>query len=131
MGYGFHEEGEGQTVNGELHWSRRAGFIPAICVLIAAIGVLTWRGTHRPVYLDSRGLVIGSTLLDVDLRLNVNRAGAAQLQSLPQIGPALAERIVADRQANGAFANLDDVQRVSGMGPRTLERIRPFVVCGE
>ena len=57
-------------------------------------------------------------------RLNVNTATAAELELLPGIGPALAGRIVDDRQANGPFKTVDDLDRVKGIGPKTLERIR-------
>lgn len=58
-------------------------------------------------------------------RVNLNTAGATDLQRLPGIGPALAERIIAYREAHGPFARLPDVTRVSGIGPRTLERLAP------
>lgn len=56
-------------------------------------------------------------------RLNVNTATAAELELLPGIGPALAGRIVEDRGANGPFKSVDDLDRVQGIGPKTLERI--------
>ncbi|TVQ53977.1 MAG: helix-hairpin-helix domain-containing protein, partial [Phycisphaerales bacterium] len=40
----------------------------------------------------------------------------------------LAERIVQDREVNGPFGSLDELQRVSGIGPRTVERIAPLTV---
>lgn len=52
--------------------------------------------------------------------VNLNRAGAAELESLPGIGPALAARIVADRDANGPFRSVDDLTRVSGVGPAVV-----------
>ena len=58
-------------------------------------------------------------------RVNLNTAGAAALQRLPGIGPALAERIVAYREAHGPFARLSEITRVSGIGPRTLEGLAP------
>lgn len=55
--------------------------------------------------------------------VNVNRAGASELEALPGIGPVLAERIVADRDANGPFAGLGDLERVSGIGPALIARL--------
>lgn len=57
-------------------------------------------------------------------RLNINTASGAELELLPGIGPALAARILEDRQANGPFKTVDDLDRVKGIGPKTLERIR-------
>lgn len=57
-------------------------------------------------------------------RINVNTAGSAELQLLPGIGPALAERIMQDREANGPYASVDDLMRVKGIGPRTVARLR-------
>ena len=48
--------------------------------------------------------------------VDLNTADAAGLETLPGIGPVLAQRIVADRDANGPFASLDDLARVSGVG---------------
>ena len=59
--------------------------------------------------------------------LDLNTVGATALQVVPGIGPALSERIVHDRVLRGRFLRLEDVTRVRGVGPRTLERMRPFV----
>jgi competence protein ComEA len=55
--------------------------------------------------------------------VNVNAADAEALDVLPGIGPVLAERIVADRAAHGPFASLDDLERVSGIGPSLVARL--------
>jgi len=58
----------------------------------------------------------------------LNRADAAELQRLPGIGAKRAEAILALRQRLGRFRRISDLTRVKGIGPRTLERIRPQVV---
>lgn len=55
--------------------------------------------------------------------VNVNAADADALEALPGIGPVLAERIVADRAANGPFASVADLERVSGIGPALVARL--------
>lgn len=57
----------------------------------------------------------------------INEASAAEIQTLPGIGPALAERIVAFRADHGRFRTLEDLTQVSGIGPKTLERLRTKV----
>ena len=59
--------------------------------------------------------------------LDLNRADAAALEALPRIGPALARRIVEDRAANGPFESVEDLARVRGIGPATVEAVRALV----
>jgi len=57
--------------------------------------------------------------------INVNRATKAEFDSLTGIGPVIASRIINYRNTNGPFLALDDLLKVSGIGSKTLERIRP------
>jgi len=57
--------------------------------------------------------------------ININRGTKAEFDSLTGIGPVLASRIINYRSANGPFLALDDLLKVSGIGSKTLERIRP------
>lgn len=59
--------------------------------------------------------------------INVNTASRAELELLPGIGPALAQRIINSRQTAGPFRRIGDLQRVRGIGPKTAETIAPHV----
>ncbi len=59
--------------------------------------------------------------------IDVDAAAADELARLPRIGPALATRIVAHREAHGPFGSLDALDAVPGFGPTTLSGIRPYV----
>jgi competence protein ComEA len=59
--------------------------------------------------------------------ININTADVAALESLPGIGPALAQRILNYRQANGPFANPAEIMEVSGIGPATFEGIQDLI----
>jgi competence protein ComEA len=61
--------------------------------------------------------------------VDLNRATAAELQKLPGVGLKLAQRIL-DERAKAPFAGVDELRRVSGIGPKTLEKLRPFVAVG-
>ncbi len=60
--------------------------------------------------------------------VNINTASAEQLQLLPRVGPALAERIIEFRDANGPFQRVDELVAVRGIGEKSLEKLRPYVV---
>jgi competence protein ComEA len=62
--------------------------------------------------------------------LDLNRAGAADLERLPGIGPVLAKRIVAYREQHGPFSRAEELLAVRGVGPRLLERLRPRIAVG-
>lgn len=54
----------------------------------------------------------------------LSTAGADSLDLLPGVGPVLAARLIAAREAQGAFRSWDDVDRVRGIGPKTIERLQ-------
>jgi competence protein ComEA len=59
-----------------------------------------------------------------DGKININTADAMTLETLPGIGPSLAQRIIDYRQANGPFAQVEDIVNVSGIGPGILAKIK-------
>jgi competence ComEA-like helix-hairpin-helix protein len=63
-------------------------------------------------------------------RVDINNADWIEWAQLEGIGPTLAHRIVADREANGPFLSVDDVGRVPGIGPAKLDRIREWLTIG-
>ena len=59
--------------------------------------------------------------------VNVNTATVAEFQLLPRIGPAVAARIVEQREKSGPFKSLDDLLLVRGIGEATYEQLKPFL----
>jgi competence protein ComEA len=65
-----------------------------------------------------------------DGRVDINRAGAAELETLPGIGPARAEAIIAHREQHGPFAAPGDLRAVSGIGEVIFQRLAELVTVG-
>lgn len=68
-----------------------------------------------------------ATPQSVAFEVDLNTAAWPELSVLPNIGETLARRIVESREAEGPFTEVDDLQRVRGIGPRTLEQLRPYL----
>jgi len=65
-------------------------------------------------------------------RVNLNTATAAQLDALPGIGKATADRIVDYRQKNGGFKKIEDLMNVKGIGEKSFLKLKPLIsVAGE
>lgn len=64
-------------------------------------------------------------------KVDLNSATAQQLESLPGIGPALAQRIVAHRQSQGPFKSIDDLKLVKGIGNRKFTVLRDKIMVSQ
>ncbi|MBM4392006.1 MAG: helix-hairpin-helix domain-containing protein [Deltaproteobacteria bacterium] len=63
--------------------------------------------------------------------MDINKADAAALESLPGIGESTAANIIAYRDQNGPFTSIDQLDAVSGIGEKTMEKLRPLVTVSE
>ena len=82
---------------------------------------------------DDQGQVAGantgssSSSSKITGKININTATAAQLDSLPGIGPVYAQRIVDYRVANGPFTSPEQIQNIKGIGPKTYEKFKDMI----
>ena len=64
------------------------------------------------------------------IRDSINTADQSQLETLPNIGPSKAQKIIAYRQEHGSFQTIEELQQVSGIGPKTFESLRDLITVG-
>ena len=107
----------------------------ALWVLVAAaaagLGVLWWQQQRSPLAIHGQPSPVQQAAWDAQLAdaraVDVNTADVAELERLPGIGPALAERIVAYRRDHGRFRRIEELDAVPGLGPAAIEQLRPYV----
>lgn len=63
--------------------------------------------------------------------IDINTASQSELETLPRIGPTLAQAILTFRQENGPFKTIEDIQDVPGIGSATFSEIKSFITVGE
>ncbi len=62
--------------------------------------------------------------------ININTATLAELETLPRIGPAIAQRIIDYRTANGPFTSIEQIMNVKGIGPATFAQLKDLITVG-
>jgi competence protein ComEA len=114
---------------GQLPWLLRRADQAAVAVL-----VLVGLGAMAAWWLSQGGQQ--GRLIELEraepqtarFQVDINTADWPEMAQLPGIGETLARRIVESRQTDGPYLDHDDLQRVRGIGPKTLEQIRPYLL---
>ncbi len=107
-----------------LRWADQATV--AVCVLLGLLSTIAWwalRGGLRGELVELERAEWQTARFQVD----INSADWPELIQLPQIGESLANRILESRQTEGPFRDHRDLMRVKGIGPKTLNLIRPYL----
>jgi len=60
-------------------------------------------------------------------KVNINKADQAQLETLPGIGPAKAQKIIEYREKHGGFKSIEEIMNVSGIGEKTYEGLKDLI----
>jgi len=92
-----------------------------------SVAAITGGSSSQAAVGSSDGNSLGS---DSDGLVNLNTADSTTLQTLPGIGPVTADKIVKDREVNGPYSNLEDLMRVSGIGPKRVEGLEGVASVG-
>ena len=117
----------------ERHYWRAVAFL--VILILAGAGFWGLRRFAPAMFLGKPDLIAvpnaehpqNRTTLNKPALLNINTATVEELQTLPNIGEATAQRIIDYRTQHGDFASVDALQNVKGIGTKTLEKLRPFV----
>lgn len=110
-------------------------------MLIATVAVVLWIGWPAPkeeprqvepdqsiaTQVPAASPVTVAAPATAEPKVNLNRASADELQTLPGVGPVLAQRMVEWRKAHGRYRTVDDLQEVKGIGKKRLEQLRLLV----
>ena len=106
---------------------RRADQACVAVLMLASVGTIgfywLWHGGQREQWIE----IDRAPPADITFQIDVNRADWPELALLPGVGESLARRIVDARERDGFFSNHEDLRRVKGIGPRTLDRLRPYL----
>jgi competence protein ComEA len=99
----------------------------------AAVPVIPTAARSDPIALpeSTEGPPAGPAPTSASLRVNINIATQAELEALPRIGPVTAQAIIAYRNTNGPFKTIEELMDVKGIGPATLEALKPFITVGD
>jgi competence protein ComEA len=110
------------------YWLRRADQAAvAVAVLLGLGSMIAWWVAQGG--LSGRLIEIEQAEpLEYRFQLDVNTAEWPELAQLPDVGPVLAGRIVESRENEGPYVDHEDLMRVKGIGPKTLEKIRPYLL---
>lgn len=98
-------------------------------IMLALISLLTVRW-YQTGAVERSSLLISREMPAPGYRIDLNSATWPELTQLDGIGPAMAQRIVEDRDRRGPFQSVDDLTRVKGIGPKLLERNRQWLRIG-
>jgi competence protein ComEA len=78
--------------------------------------------------IDEQTEIKKEEITGTQITININTVDRDELVLLPNVGPVTAERIIRYQEDYGLFDSIDDLTRVKGTGPKTLEKLKAFVI---
>lgn len=125
---GLTAEGDGNTVNmARLVVDGERIYIPKVGEKLSGTGSGETSGDGSGVSSGSGAGGNPDAYKDEGGQINVNTGNAAALDTIPGIGPTLAARIIDHRQKRNGFTDINQLAEVTGIGPKTLAKIKPYL----
>ena len=102
-------------------------------VALMGLAVLLWQRQHPPITVTGAPASVAQwdATLASARQVDINAADVAELERLPEIGPALADRIVAYRAMHGSFRSPKELVQVKGIGPKTFAALADYVTVSD
>jgi competence protein ComEA len=106
---------------------RKALLVTTLVLAASLLGAVAAAPAARAAGAAAPAAAVATEARPVD----INTAQSDGLQSVPGIGKALAQRIIAFREKNGAFQSVDDLVKVQGIGEKSLQKLRPYLTASK
>lgn len=95
---------------------------------VTGIGPKTLESMREFVYVENEQ-PNGSSAQKTSHKVSINSADLKELMTLPGIGEVKGQRIIDYRETSGRFQTVEDLLNVSGIGEKTLETLKPLIIC--
>lgn len=104
--------------------NRDQWLVVTVSVIVVILLAVKWQ---RLRYVDRSEIIVERASDDIGYRIDLNSATWVELTQLRDVGPVTAKKIVSNRDEFGPFSSIDDLQRVKGVGPKTVEKNRRWL----
>mgnify|MGYP001586690948 CR=1 FL=1 len=97
---------------------------------LVGLGITIWQQRRSPITIEAGPpppYAQWEVMIKEARQIDLNRSTVEELERLPEVGPALAKRILDYRQRHGRFNHPEDLLRVEGIGPKTYEALKEYV----
>ena len=102
-----------------------------VAFLFFMVGLLIGRRNSDTIPMENAHAVKSTEAIDTNMaKININTATAEELASLPGIGDALAQRIIAYREEVGKFYTIYELEAISGIGDKKIENLKDLICVG-
>lgn len=108
----------------------------ALVLLVGAVGFIVRKVIKNQRPLNSTDVKMqekfdreneNEEIQNFDIPVNINRAGLSEIEALPYLGIQRAKDIIEYRKKNGLFKSLEELTNISGIGAKTLEKLKPLI----